>query len=236
MKTLALSRLQNAEHLAFLHDVMNLLAEASIPELEALRTKMLPEVAREDAAQKEILKSEHTAKIETLDYERDELFRGFILRLESEQHAKDEARKTAANRLRIVTDTYGNLTKLNLQKETEVMENLLQDLRSSKYLPSITAIACEDWLQWIKEANDSVRDLYTKRRDDFAARPDYDMKDIRKTVDAHFDQLSQRIAALDNLTPTPKLTTLIDKLNVSIQRWNDTLAQRRGKRKSEKAD
>lgn len=230
MKKLQLLKLQNSEHLAFFTDVVALLNEANLPQLQTLKTKIAAEVQAEDDAQKQILKSAHTQKLESLDARRDEIFRGFVLRLQSEQLAADEARRDAANRLLIVTDTYGNINRVNLQKETTEINNMLQDLNSDKYRPDVATVAVEDWIVWLTAANTDFNDLYTDRRDEYAAMPDFDMKKIRKTIDADFDALQQTIAAMEILNPSPELETLRTKLDSSIQQWKDTLAQRQGRR------
>lgn len=228
MKTFTPKKLQNSEHFAFFTDVLKLLNEANLAPLKNLKDKIAVDLQKEDDAQKQIRKSGHTVQIDELDTHRDEIFRGLVLRLQSEQLSEIASRREAANRLMIVVDTYGNLTKFNLQKETAEIGNLVQDLRSANYQPSMAEISVEDWTDWLDDANNAFDSLYTSRRDDLAAMPDFDMKNIRKTLDDDFAELQKMLSALETLSPTPALAALIAKLDTSTERWKETLAQRRG--------
>ena len=231
MKKLDLTKLQNAEHFALMTDVVNLLKEANIPQLGEVKSKIETLVADEDAAQQQIRKSEHTETLTSLDEKRDKLYRGLVLRLQSEQFSPDEAKATAANKLMIVVNTYGNFTAHNYQKETAEIYNLVQDFKSENLQSVVESAGIKEWVQWLETANNDFNNLFTNRRDEYAAQPVYDLKNIRKELDAQFHKLQQTLQAMQILSPSDVLTVLISKLDASIQKWKDTLAQRSGTNK-----
>lgn len=228
MKRLDLTKLQNPEHFALMTDVVKLLKEAKIPQLADVQAKMETLVANEDAAQQQIRKSEHTENLINLDEKRDKIYRGMVLRLQSEQLSPDEAKAAAANKLMIVVNTYGNFTAHNYQKETAEIYNLVQDFKAESMMPNVEAAGVKDWLQWLETANNDFNNLFANRRDEYAAQPVYDLKNIRKDLDAQFRKLQHTIEALQILNPSDALTVLTSKLDTSIQKWKDIMAQRNG--------
>lgn len=228
MKRLELTKLQNAEHFALMTDVVNLLKETNIPQLGEVKNKIEALVADEDAAQQQIRKSEHTETLISLDEKRDKLYRGMVLRLQSEQLSPDEAKAAAANKLMIIVNTYGNFTAHNYQKETAEIYNLVQDLKAENISENVEATGVKDWLLWLETANSNFNNLFTNRRDEYAAQPVYDLKNIRKDLDAQFRKLQHTMEALQILNPSDALTVLTSKLETSIQKWKDIMAQRSG--------
>ena len=229
MKKLDLTKLQNAEHFALMTDTAKLLNEANIAQLAEIKAKIDKLVADEDAAQQQIRKSEHTEKLITLDEKRDKIYRGLVLHLQSEQLCPDENRAAAANKLMIVVDTYGNFTAHNYQKETAEIYNFIQSLKDESLKTAVAAAGITEWIDWLEKANKDFKDLFDSRRDEYAAQPVYDLKNIRKDLDEQFKELQKNTDALAILSPSDALTLLTSKLDTSIQKWKDTMAQRSAK-------
>lgn len=234
MKTIDLHSLQNAEHLALMRDLLAVLKEANIEALIPLKEKFVQQVDLEESAQKQITKSGYTATLVELDQSRDEIFRGLVLRVQSELLTQDENRRKSAQQIKIVIDTYGNFTQHNLQKETIEIENLLQDLKSERYTSLSTDIGLNDWIGWLEEANNKFETTYTSRRDEYANRPDLNLKSIRNQSDILFKELCKMTAALEVLQPSESLHELISKADTSISKWRDILSQRRADGKKKK--
>lgn len=235
MKKIDLSRLQNSEHLALMSDMLNLLSEANLEPLNKLKEAFELQITQSKEAQKLIKKSERTQELLILDGKRDDLYRGLVLRVQSEVFSFDQDSQKAAEKLQIVIDTYGNFTRGNYQKETTDIQNFIAELRSEKYLASVQKIGLEQWLNWLETANNTFHTEYTTRRDEYAEQPAYDMKGIRKNLDASFKQIQQTATALEVLQPSEALKVFMAKLNASLGKWKDTIAQRDGKKSAEKS-
>lgn len=233
MKIISLSKLQNAEHLSLLTNLHSLVAEADIQALQELKNQLKEQITQAEAAQIQIRKSEHTQTLAMLDQKRDDLYRGLTLRVQSESFSPTEAVRTAAQKVSLVTDTYGNFITHNYEKETTEIQNLIDDLKSPTYFPAVQTIGLAPWVTWLENANNEFHRLYTQRRNFYAEQIPYNLKEIRKKLDELFKKTIQTIDALAILQPSQPLTTLINKLNVSIEKWNEIIAQRNG-RKTEK--
>lgn len=230
MKSLHLLKLQNSEHLALMTDVLKLLTDANLSEMETLKTQFSEKVSEAEAAQKQIRKSQHTDQLAMLDQKRDNLYRGLVLRLQSEEFSLIDDRKKAAEKVALVIKTYGNLTVHNYQKETIEIQNFVRELKSENYLPSVQKIGLDEWIEWLETTNTEFEKLYASRRDEYAAQPTYDMKNIRKELDALFKKIQQTAEALAILKPSEALSVFMAKVDASISKWRDILAQRSASR------
>lgn len=229
MKQIHLSRLQNAEHLALMNDLHSLLTEAKIEALNPLKTQLKQGTDQAEAGQLQIRKNEHTETLASLDNKRDNIYRGLVLRVQSEEYSLTEEVRKHAQKVALVVKTYGNFTAHNYQKETTEIQNFIADLKSDDYLPAVQGIGLEQWVNWLETANNEFHTLYTQRRDDYAGQTAYDMKNIRKELDETFRKIMQTIEALAILQPSEALNTLIAKINASITQWQNVLAVRSGK-------
>lgn len=235
MKKIDLKTLHNAEHFALMSDFSVLLTEANLAPMAELKTALEKGLAQEDAAQLQIRKSEHTAELISLDDKRDSLYRGLVLRVQSEAYNPTEDIRKSAEKLAILVGTYGNFTKHNYQKETTEIQNLVADFKSAEYLPLVQKIGLEQWVEWLETANNAFHKTYTDRRDEYANAPTFDLKNIRKEQDEIFRKICQTADALAILQPSEALKTFIAKAEASITKWNEVLAQRSG-RKTKKGE
>ncbi|GET45741.1 DUF6261 family protein [Capnocytophaga felis] len=229
-----LGKLQNAEHLALMSDVLDLLTQANLQPLGALKEALAVQVAHEREAQKQIRKNQYTQELEMLDDKRDALYRGLVLRVESETYSPLEETQKAAEKVQIVVDTYGNFTKYNYQKETADIQNFVADLRSEKFLTAVQKIGLEQWVSWLEAANEAFRTKHNQRRDEYAEQPAYNLKAIRKEADELFCKVQQTASALAILQPDDTLKTFMSKLDASVTKWKEVIAQRSGNKGGKK--
>ncbi len=230
MKKIYLQKLQNAEHLAFMSDVAALLQAVGNTFFDKEKEQLMQSVTNEELANKEIRKSEHTSSLSELDTVRDNFYRGLLYRVKSEVFSKEKEVCRAAEKVMLVVDTYGNFTKHNYQKETTEIQNFITDLKSEEYSGAAEKIGLTQWVTWLDEANKEFHKVYALRRDEYASRPVYDLKNIRKESDEIFKNIQKKADALLILQPSEELTTFVAKVETSIEKWKEVLAQRKGKK------
>ncbi len=236
MKKIHLNQLQNAEHLAFLSDISTLLENVDIEVLTDLKAQLSTSVKNEELAQKEIVKSEHTLTLSELDRKRDDLYRGLVHHLKAQHYSPLDDNRKAAEKVMIVLDTYGNILHHNYQKETTEIQNLIADLKSDMYVLEVSKIGLTEWVNWLQTANDDFNETYVSRRDEYASRPDYNLKAIRKESDAVFKKVQEVVGALQVLQPSESLTEFVTKANASIDKWKEIVALRKGRQHSNKEE
>ncbi len=233
MKSLLTTRLQNAEHLAFMNDLLLLLNETKFPELNELTIKLAEGVKDEKLSQKEIKKSEYTEQLIKLDELRDTIYQGLVFRLKSELCSLNENVKTAAQKIKLVTDTYGNFVNYNYQKETAEIQNFIEELQLAQYSDAITLTGLSEWVGWLDNINKEFLEAYTARRDEYASRLKLNTRDIRISNDLIFKEMKKIISAMEILQPSDELTLFISKIDTSIDKWNNILNQRHAKSTNE---
>lgn len=233
MKSINLNRLQNVEYHALMLDTLKLVTESQLEGLTPLKTAMLPMVEQLNAGLMQVRKSEHTKKLNQLDEVRDNYFRGMVLRVQSENFSPDTALREKAYKLKILLDTYKNLTRENLRKQTDLVRNLLEELQSADYQAAATAVGLTGWITALQKANADFETLYDTRRDETASAPEINLSKIRKELDSQYRKLLKTIEAMEILQPSEAVSTLIAKLDAIFIKWNETLALRYPKKKQE---
>lgn len=231
MEKIPLSRLQNAEYHALMVDTLAIVEEAKLETLNPLKTTIAALVAKLDAGLLQVRKSEHTKNLVALDEVRDNYFKGLALRVQSESFSPEKSVREQAYKIQILLNTYKNITKENLRKETDLIQNLVKDLQSEEYRTQATTTGITAWITALKKANEDFETLYNTRRDEESATESINMRAVRKETDTEYRKLIQTIEALQILHPSDALGTLISKMNAIISKWNDTLAQHNGKKK-----
>ena len=146
----------------------------------------------------------------------------------------------AATNLKIVFDTYGNVTKKPLNEETSAITNLLQDLKG-KYAPDVAAVGIGDWTAELDKNNKEFEKLVQDRYDEAFLKTDLVLKECRINVDAAYHELIKRIYALELLeedkNQKQKYSAYMKKLNIIAEKYHNIIAQRHGRKtKSENAD
>ncbi|MDO4727804.1 MAG: DUF6261 family protein [Bacteroidota bacterium] len=229
MKTIDLTKLHNAEHLALMTELQHLISDSKLPPFEELKKTFIDLVAKEEA-QKQIVKSQYTENLADLDKKRYELYRGMVLRIQSELYFPKEERQKSARKIQIVLDTYGKVSLSNYEKETIELQNLIIDLKASAFAKDIRTTGILEWIAELERANNEFHTVYTMRRDEYASKVSYDMKSIRRDLDIAFKRLREITTAMKILQPSEELNVLINKANVTINKWRDIIAQRNSKK------
>jgi hypothetical protein len=174
---------------------------------------------REDEALKKIIKSAFTEKIHEADRARDETFSGMaeINRGMCKHFRKETAE--AAQRIRIVLDTYGNIARKPINEQTSAVYNLLKDLRSDKYAKDAADSGIEDWANELGKRNAVFESLVKERFDESAHKTDIVMKDARVQLDKAYHAITERIDAFLLLEGTLDYEEFIKTLNVVIAKY-----------------
>jgi len=130
IKGLSQSKMRNDEYFQYHTEFIELVNRAGADNLkiEPQFETYMPLYAQVDEALMKIMKSAYTAKIQEADKRRDKVFRGLVDKCRAaEKHFRPEAQQ-AAEKLKILFNTYGNLAKRPLNEQTSGVYNLVQEL------------------------------------------------------------------------------------------------------------
>ena len=222
--------LTNSEHFQFHTECKNLINTTSPDELkiEDEYENYLQLYQQEDEVLKKIVKSEFTEPIRVADQKRDTTFRGMTdINKGMLNHFQPEI-QTAATRLQIVFNTYGNLAQRPYHQETADIYNLIQDLRG-KYIEDVKKVGIENWVDELDRNNKEFDRLINERYDEAAARTTLVLREVRQQVDNAYRTITERVEALSIVEKLPHYDAFIHRLNVVISTYNNLIAQRQGK-------
>jgi hypothetical protein len=225
--------LRNNEHFMYHTEFKDLVIEHGAEKL-----KILPQFEtysvlfdKEDEGIKKINKSSITAEIQAADKARDEVWSGMLRICSGALKDFDPEVKKAGQRLKIVFDTYGKIATMPLNEQTSAIINVLQELQG-KYAADVAKVGIERWVNELQARNIAFRALTKERYDETTMKTDVVVKEARAALDKAYYAITERIAAMVLLEGAAVFEPFIRSLNTIIEKFNDTLARRLGKKKA----
>ena len=223
--------LRNDAHFQFYTEFRNLVQKE-----EAVKQKIatqfeawLPLYDKEDTALKKIQKSAITAQIQEADRVRDEIYLGMVeTSTAALKHFSEEVR-SAATRLKIVFDTYGDVVRKPLNEQTSATYNILQELQG-KYAQDAEAVGIAQWASELQARNNAFSSLMKERFDETASRCDIVLREARSELDQSYFAIRERINALAIVKGEADYENFIRTLNAVIAKYTAILNMRLGRK------
>jgi hypothetical protein len=235
--TFKLSHLRNEEHYQFMTEFRDSMSQFNaqtlgiaegIARFETLYTQELE-------ALQVIRKSATTEQLATADAERDKLFRGFDDTARGMLNHFDPARREAAARLRVVLEQYGNIARKPYDEETAAIGKLVGEAGGA-LAADIATLGLTEWLAELNRRNQAFDALMKSRYTEAAVRTDLRMREVRLEVDAAYRAMADRLDALMLINGEAAYEPFVRELNARVDRYNDIIAQRRGRRESKQQE
>jgi hypothetical protein len=176
--------------------------------------------AREDEALKKIVKSAFTQEIHDADKARDETFAAMFEINKGMCKHFNPALRHAAIRLQVVLDTYGNISRKPLNEQTSAIYNLVQELKSDKYVSDTNSVGLMTWLVELEKRNADMEALMIDRFDETAAKSNIVMKEARREVDEAYRAIVERINAVIVIEGVARYENFVRTLNAIIAKYS----------------
>lgn len=219
MKTFSIlhfSRLSNEAHYEFMTEANQLFA--GMQGFEPLMPQWNTAYSNEGEALNFIRKSAITAQIAQADELRDSLFRGFVMLIEAYCHHFTPAIEEAALRLKVVTDTYGNVATKTYDAETAAINSLIAEFNAT-HTADVAAVNLAPWLGELQNRNNAFASLMAGRYTETAGKTPLRMADARKQAEQAYRKIVGRIDALVEINGLEGYTTLVAELNARVERF-----------------
>jgi len=187
-----------------------------------------PALEREDEGIKKVSKSFLTAKIHAADKARDEIWSGMVLINDGSLKHYSEPVREAAGKLKILFDTYGNISQKPLNEQTSAIYNILQELRE-EYLAAAQTVGITSWANELEARNNAFEALVMARYNEAGAKTNVAVKAAREEVDAAYDTIVERLNALAVIEGEGAYAAFIRTLNAIIAKYNAILNGRLGR-------
>lgn len=126
-----------------------------------------------------------------------------------------------------------NVAQLPLNEETSAIYNLVQELRAN-YAAELTKLALAAWVDKLEADNKAYEELVKSSYEEDAAKTELKAKEARTAIDITVRKIFERIEALMLIEGEQNYTEFVRRLNLQIDKYDNTLAQRRGAAKAKR--
>ncbi len=230
LRRIGFSVFHNYDYLQCSTEFIDLIEEFEPAKLkieDLFRNEYCPAFNTFDRAMQELIKNSFTeAKNEA--YRRcDYTFRGMMdINKIALNHSKENIVQ-AAKRLKILFDTYINITHKSQQEQTSATSNLLQELKENyKAETGITGLAI--WAAQLKADNNAYKALMKSSDAEYAAKIEEKVKDARYELDKIYTKIILHIEALSLIEGAEIHNDFIRRWDTVLEKYNNTVAQRQG--------
>ena len=231
IKSIDLTRLHNAEHFQFCYEMNELIVKYTPTAIDAqtLYPAFEQAVTDEDQSFKIVQKSALSKEIELADKKRDTTFAGLRAQVKAQVKHFDADAAAAAYRLQVLFDAYGDIARKSLDQETADITNLVQDL-NGKHKADVETIGFTSWVEQLDTENQSFDALMKQRFDEYAEKTAITrLRTARGATDDAYRAIVTRVNAGIVFNGEEKYRSFVLDLNVRIDRYNNVMAQRKGK-------
>ena len=218
------SELQGIEHYQYADHVLRMCQEAQVEKLTAVLKPLEDGLKREDEALNRPLTKEGTQDLERLDGVRDKAYRALMKAVSLAKLSEDTDEVRAAEKIAEVARRYRNVSNSNYDKESGLVKNLVADLKSDECTAAVAKLKLTAAITRLETANKAFDDRYHNRYK--GGKNVDDMRALRTAVNNAIDEALERVAALNNLDPSEKITALIQHYNNYVHDRDTLLKQR----------
>lgn len=217
ISTISLERMNNGAHFLYVSNILaRAEADAKVKTKAAAQVAALKAaVAQEDEDLKISQKSLLTDDIAKADTERDALYSGYKKAVAGFLNLPVEAMAQAAKVLNQHIKDYGIDPKMQLDRETGLLMNLVTDLEG-KYKSEVETLSLTPFVTNLKAANERVRTLTASRTDEKMGIAVGALKASRKASDEAYRMLVKMVNALAMVEGEADYAAFIDYVNTEI--------------------
>ncbi|MGL2964946.1 DUF6261 family protein, partial [Flavobacterium sp. RSB2_4_14] len=176
LETISLTRLTNLEfgqHTKSVKNNLLLLGGGTLitdPILTDYIARLGTETTNYDRAMVQIFKSDETAKIAAADEARDKAFSSLLRYLNVYELSEIPEEVLAFTSLKTLFDTYGDVKKMNFEKESNAIDNLIIDLDNTQYKPHVILLNIGTYIDRLTTANNNFKTLFEGRTQETASK------------------------------------------------------------------
>ncbi|MGP1480352.1 MAG: DUF6261 family protein [Hoylesella enoeca] len=212
--------LNNGAHFLFVTDtVARASADAKVKTKAATElTALVTAVKAEDEALKLSQKSLLTDDIKAADERRDALYRTLRDAVKMYKSYPDPSMASAAKRLGQLLKDYAIDPKMQLDRETGLLINLITDLET-KNAADISVLSLFTVVQSLKTTNEQLRQITSQRTDSRAFRVLGQLKQARAASDDAYRSLICKVNALAVVEGEADYADFIDKMNEEVKHY-----------------
>ena len=220
IEAIKLKDMKSGSHFLFITDTVGLAtADAKVKtkvtaELTALQTALKAEDDALALSKANLLSKD----IKAVDAERDKHYKALRKAIKFFLNHPDAELVKAAARLEQLLKDYNIDPKMQLDRETGLLLNLISDLET-KSAADVTALALTPVVQAMKQANDKLREVTRARANDRAVQIVGQLKQAQHASDEAYRTLVQKVNALAVVEGEADYADFISKMNEQVKHY-----------------
>lgn len=202
---------------------LDLSADQVLVDLVArLRTDLRPLARSLDQVRSNV----KSADIAKADEQRDRDFQALKDSLRPYRTSREAAEQAAYTSLKTLFDQHKLTAKTNYEAQTALLTTLLGQLASAPYADQMTELGMTKFANKLRTSQAAFEAVFSARSQEELAKPSYDVKALRKTAFATYQNLTDYTAVLARVKDEKVHTDLLAVLNNSRAYYADLLARR----------
>jgi len=219
-------RMRNMTHFEFHMEILALIDKEGAVKLgiAPLRANYGQAFTSWDILLKKIIKSKYTKLMKQTDHERDQKYTAIkdLINVALVHHSPEV--RDAGERLKILTNTYGNINTKPYHEQSAAVYNIVQEFNGA-YKNDIALIRAKDVVDQLQEANYTFKQYVDARDAENENKPKGDAVAVRKVVDDIYYDINETIAAQIKLNGLGELGPYISMHNVITDRYKKMMKQ-----------
>lgn len=228
---LKLSHLRHAEATQFLTRFLDDLDKSALEltadqVLTALIARLRTELRPLTSSLEQVRSSSKSADIAKADERRDRDFQALKDSLRPYRTSSDEGEKVAYTSLKTLLDQYKLTAKTNYEAQTALLTNLLERLATAPYTDQLTELGMTKFVDKLGTSQAAFEAVFSARSQEELTKTSYDVKALRKTAFATYQDLADYTAVLARVKGDQLYLDLLAVLNNSRGYYADILARR----------
>ena len=202
--------------------------ESSMPKLGALTQRYLSAYDQVQEAFLLLRKSDSTDAISDADSARTTVLRGMIKAIGSVLNFPNADKKAAAHRIQTVMEGYGLKSSKLTSDKSAAIGKLIKDLQGP-HANDVSLIGIGEWLGELIGKQEAYEHAVSQGFTEKAQKTQLRMKEVRVLLDAAYRALIWHIEAIIEVHGIDGYDTFVKEINVRIDKYNNTVAQRKGR-------
>ena len=186
------SQLQHMEHYQLVNHILTICKDAKIEKLDTVLAALQKAFEKEDLALNLPRKEEGTKELRELDKERSNAYRALTFAVKLNQNSEVKTNRDAAEKLSEVISRYPNLLRVNYDKKSGMIKNLVTDFSETATFEHVKFLKIKPYIDRLSNANKAFDELYCSRLKSSIPTGTFDVKALRAETDAAPNRLARR--------------------------------------------
>lgn len=228
IQTFSKASLDNALHYSFMSEVLTVAISQDLPDQKALdaTTALRTAYMKEDELFKISTASDLTPEIVAADLARDEAYTHLKVIVNEWAKTDYKPQGPSARKIKKVLDLYKLDVRMNQERETGIIKNIVSDLTTEDMLKALEDMKLTEVFNDMLLNNSTVESKTLERREEHSLVEIGALKNARKATDEAYDYWVKVIEGSVVLSDTPEVyVTTINRVNETIDDYRTKLKQ-----------